>query len=243
MKYEFVKTANSKLFRASIASAEARGAKEASLMTVTGRPGEGKSHTLLNWAHEGGHVMLTAQVDWTPRRLMVSLAEKLGLGASAGQDGEVGATISRLRSKIIVDEAGFCLRDKAACLDKLRGITDASKTLLILVFMPDDANRLKESRFKQLNDRISERCEFQKSTRDDVARVCAQLSEVPIAPCLVEHLCKRSDTCMRLILNAISRIEGEATLRAPELAGQPVTLAEIAALNLFKGLGDMGDQA
>ena len=84
MKREFVKTENAKRFRAHVALQENRGSQESGWIVVHGRPGEGKTRTLHNWASENGALMLTAQVDWTVRRMMVELADKLGIEPSTG---------------------------------------------------------------------------------------------------------------------------------------------------------------
>lgn len=240
MKRAFVKTANSKMFRSSIAEAQARGARESSLVAVTGRPGEGKSHTLNNWASEFGAAILTAQVDWTPRRMLLDLAEKLLITPTSGFERRMEAVIAAKDISIIVDEAGFTLANNAICLERLRSITDKSSTLLVLVFMPHDITRLDVPRLKQLRDRISTTCEFKKSTLDDVAMACAQLTDVLIAPDLAANIHTHTDGCMRLVLNAIARVEGEARLRPADQSNTPMSLADIKGLDLFKGLGRAG---
>lgn len=236
MKREFVKTANAKLFRNHILAAQNRGARESGLVAVTGRPGEGKTHTLHNWMMEFGAVMLTAQVDWTPRRMLMDLAEKLKIDATRGYERRMEAFIAEKDITIIVDEAGFTLANNAACLERLRGITDKSSTLLVLVFMPHDISRLDAPRLKQLRDRINTQCEFQASTLEDVALACAQLGEVPIAPDLVSHILKQTDGCMRLVMNTIARIEGAARMRPPESRAVPMGMNDIKGADLFKGL-------
>lgn len=236
MKREFVKTANAKLFRNHILAAQNRGARESGLVAVTGRPGEGKTHTLHNWAAEFGGVVLTAQVDWTPRRMLLDLAEKLHIEPTSGYERRMEAFVAEKDITIIVDEAGFTLANNAACLERLRGITDKSSTLLVLVFMPHDINRLDAPRLKQLRDRINTQCDFQASTLDDVSLACAQLSEVPIAPDLVTHILKQTEGCMRLVMNAIARIEGAARMRAVESRVNPMGMSDIKGADLFKGL-------
>lgn len=240
MKREFVKTSNSKLFRSHIAQAMARGARESSLVAVTGRPGEGKTITLQNWSSENGGVMLTAQVDWTPRRMLVDLAEKLHIDPTSGFERRMEAFIAAKDISVIVDEAGFTLTNNAICLERLRGITDKSSTLLVLVFMPHDINRLDVPRLKQLRDRISTTCDFKKSTLEDVVQACNQLADVPIAPDLAAFILAQTEGCMRLVMNTISRVEGFARLREGELRNAPVNLNDIKGLDLFKGLGRAG---
>lgn len=240
MKREFVKTANAKLFRNHILAAQNRGARESGLVAVTGRPGEGKTHTLHNWASEFGGVVLTAQVDWTPRRMLVDLAEKLHIEPTSGFERRMEAFIASKDIAIIVDEAGFTLAHNAICLERLRGITDKSSTLLVLVFMPHDINRLDAPRYKQLRSRISTQCDFQASTLDDISLACAQLSDVPIAPDLIAHILKQTDGCMRLVMNTIARVEGAASMRPASLSATPMGMDDIKGADLFKGLGRSG---
>lgn len=238
MKREFVKTSNARLFDGHIRLAQQRGAREGGLVALTGRPGEGKTRTLQAWAAEVGAVMVTAQVDWTPRKMIIEIAEKLGIEITRGYERRMEEMIVKGSVSIIVDEAGFTLDNRAACLEKLRGITDKSSTLLVLVFMTHDISRLFAANLKQLKDRISTECNFSKSTLDDVVMVCTQLSEVPMEPALMEHIYKKTDACMRLVVNAITRIEIAAKARSQDQCNSPMKLADIKGLELFHVLGN-----
>jgi len=168
MKREFVKTDNAKRFRAGVAMLEARGALEAGWMLVIGRPGEGKTTTLHNWAAEAGAVMLTAQEGWTPSRMLgelaeSELAEKLGIEPVRGFEKKIEETIAGEEIPIVLDEAAFALHNSAACLERLRGITDKSCTLMVMAAMEQD--RPKFARRMQIASRISYVCDFHKSTR------------------------------------------------------------------------------
>lgn len=237
MKREFVRTSNAVLFESKIREAQLRGARESGLVAVTGRPGEGKTRTLQAWAVAVGGIMVTAQVDWTPRKMIIEIAEKLGLEITRGFERRMEEMIAKNNISIIVDEAGFTLQNRAACLEKLRGITDKSSTLLVLVFMPHDVSRLFAANLKQLKDRINNECNFQKSTIEDVALVCNQLSEVPIAPELIKHIYDKTDACMRLVVNAITRIELAAKARVESEQNKPMTLAHVRGVELFHVLG------
>lgn len=236
MKREFVKTANTRLFKSTIMAAEARGAKESGGIRVTGRPGEGKTRTLLNWASERGAAMVTAQVDWTPRKMMMALAEKLGVQTTHGFERHMVELIAAREIPLVVDEAGFMLNHNAVCLEKLRGITDQTSSIMVLVFMPHDVVRLQQPRLQQLNSRIDHRCDMQPSTLDDVALTCAQLSEVVIAPDLVAHIFEQTGASMRLVMNTIARLEGISASRPEAVRKTPMALADVAGMGLFKGL-------
>lgn len=206
MKQEFVRTENAKRFRAEIAMLEKRGALEAGWLLVTGRPGEGKTKTLHNWAAEVGAVMLTAQANWTVTRMMEELAAKLGIEPVRGYQAKVSETIGAEDMPIIVDEAQFALHDAAACMEVLRGITDKSGTMLIAVTMDHEVPRF--NRREQIGSRFFRKCQFHESTLADVAAACSQLAEgVTIADDLVARIHQETGGRMRLVLNAISRVE------------------------------------
>lgn len=208
MKREFVKTENARRFRAGIAMLEARGALEAGWMLVIGRPGEGKTTTLFNWGAEAGAVMLTAQEGWTPTRMLAELAEKLGIEPVRGFEKKIEETIAGEEIPIVLDEAAFALHNSAACLERLRGITDKSCTLLVMAAMEQD--RPKFARRMQIASRISYVCDFNKSTLEDVAAACGQLAEIDIAEDLVARIHRETDARMRLVMTAINRVEAVA---------------------------------
>lgn len=239
MKYEFVKTANATAFKAGVAACRASGSRDSRLMTVSGRPGEGKTATLMNWAAEANAVILTGKVDWTTRRMMVDLSRKVGIVHEGVSDlgYAVGEYIAQRKISIIVDEAGYALDNGAKCLDKLREFTDAiPDIMMVMVFMTKDFPRLNHPRLSLLTSRISERCEFKHGTLEDIALVCRQLSEVPIAPDLVAHIHHISEGNMREVLKAISRVEGQASLRPGDQCQAPMSMASIKGLDLFKDL-------
>ena len=222
MKQEFVKTENAKRFRAEIAMLERRGALEAGWLLVTGRPGEGKTKTLHNWAAEVGAVMLTAQANWTVTRMMEALAAKLGIEPVRGYQAKIAELIGTDDIPIVLDEAQFALHDSAACMEVLRGITDKSGTILVAVTMDHDVPRF--NRREQIGSRFFRRCQFQASTLGDVALAAIQLAEgVEIAPDLIERIHSETGGRMRLVLNAISRVEQIARhMKAPRIDAEAV---------------------
>ena len=175
MKKEFVRTENDKRFRTALAQKESRGAAESGLIVVHGRAGEGKTRTLHNWASGCGAVMLTANPSWTVRRMMVELAEQFQIVIKGPWEAVLESRIAAEEIHLVVDEAGFALADNAACLERLRSITDKSGTLLVMAVMERDMARLKQ------HDQITSRatlCPFHTSTLADVKAACAQLIDV-----------------------------------------------------------------
>lgn len=214
---------------------EKRGALEAGWLLVTGRPGEGKTKTLHNWAAEVGAVMLTAQANWTVTRMMEELAAKLGIEPVRGYQAKVAETIGAENMPIVLDEAQFALHDAAACLEVLRGITDKSGTILVAVTMDHEVPRF--NRREQIGSRFFRKCQFHESTLGDVGAACQQLAEgVRIGDDLVERIHRETGGRMRLVLNAISRVEQIAHhLKAESLAAEAV--ASIALCEDFQRAG------
>lgn len=235
MKQEFVRTENAKRFRAEIAMLEKRGALEAGWLLVTGRPGEGKTKTLHNWAAEVGAVMLTAQANWTVTRMMEELAAKLGIEPVRGYQAKVAETIGAENMPIVLDEAQFALHDAAACLEVLRGITDKSGTILVAVTMDHEVPRF--NRREQIGSRFFRKCQFHESTLGDVGAACQQLAEgVRIGDDLVERIHRETGGRMRLVLNAISRVEQIAHHLKTETLGAEA-VASIALCEDFQRAG------
>lgn len=172
---------------------------------MTGRPGEGKTTTIHNWASEVGAVMLTAQADWTVTRMREELAAKLGIEVSRGYQAKIGEAIALDEVPIIVDEAQFALHDGASCLEVLRGITDKSKTPLVTITMESEVPKF--NRRTQIGSRFFHQCDFRASSEADVIAACAQLAEVEIADDLALRIHADTSARMRLVMNAIARVE------------------------------------
>lgn len=207
MKKEFVATANHQRFEAAIKLRERRGASESGLVVVHGRAGEGKTRTLHNWASAQRGVMITAYPGITPTRAMRELAAKLKIATVGDWQGAVEERIAAEELPLVVDEAGFALADGAACLERLRTITDKSTTLLVMAVMQSSMSRLRQ--YDQITSRAT-LCEFLPSTVDDIAATCAQLCDVRMDADLVKRIHHESEGRMRLVLDAIAVVEAVA---------------------------------
>jgi hypothetical protein len=217
-----VRTENAARFQAAMALRANRGAAEAGLVVVHGRAGDGKSRTLDNWASACNAAMLTANPSWTVRRMMLALAEKLSIPARGDWEAAIETAIGNDETPVVVDEAGFALADNAACLERLRAITDHGGTLLVMVVMERDMARLRQ--YDQLTSRAT-LCPFHPSTLADIRAACAQLAEVEIADDLAARIHRDSGARMRLVVEAIHTVEavargaGKARVAAADLGG------------------------
>lgn len=225
MKKEFVETENAKRFRVALAKHDQAAAAESNLIFVHGRAGDGKTRTLHNWASARNAAMLTAHPGWTVRRMLVELADHLSIPARGEWEAAIASQIAAEEIPVIVDEAGFALRDNAACLERLRAITDKSGTLLVAVVMERDMARLRQ--FDQLTSRAT-LCPFRASTQADVRAACAQLSSVAIADDLAERIHRDSGARMRLVIEAINVCEQLGVA----MGKTSVSLADAAGLAL-----------
>jgi hypothetical protein len=225
MKKEFVKTENDKRFRTALAQKQLRAAAESDLVVVHGRAGDGKTRTLHNWASSQGAAMITGNPAWTPRRMMLELAEQLSIPPRGDWEAAVAAQIASDEITVVLDEAGFGLKDNAACLERMRSITDKSGTLLVMVVMERDMARLRQ--FDQITSRAT-LCPFHASTLADVRTACNQLAEVQIADDLVDRIFKDSGARMRLVIEAINISERVAMANGSRVA----TAADLAEFSL-----------
>lgn len=226
MKHRFVKTENAALFREGIEILEKRGALEASMMLVTGRPGEGKSSTVDNWASETSAIYLRAKQGWTPRYFMCELARELDVdprGRAEDIFTRCAAKIAVNQTPLIIDEVEFALHNNAAVLEQARDLSDMTEVIVILIGMEQVGNKM--STHMQLASRIGYICKFQPASINDVAACCRELADCEIEPDLVKRIYKDSDGRLRLALNAIARIEQAATamgqdkMTAQDMAG------------------------
>lgn len=205
MRTHFVKTKNLDRLLAGVQLLDQRGARESAGMVINGRPGDGKTTNLQHWGSAVGAVFLTCTQGMSPGRLVESIALKLGIPPTRYLDDAIGERLTLDQTPVLLDEAQFALADGAACLERLRGITDKSGTPFVLVMMERDLWRL--GQHEQLSSRMACRVTFEPADVTDVGAVCGELAEVAIHPDLVRRIAAETGGRMRSVLNAISRIE------------------------------------
>ena len=217
MKNGFVRTENYMRFAAGIDAEERRGAKEAGMMLVYGQPGYGKSTIVYNWAAEANALFLRANQDWTPLQMQLELAKLLRVDAN--RNGLFARLLERIveeQRPIVIDEAEFTLRDKAAVLEKVRDFSDRAEVSVVLIGMSTIQERI--SRHKQISSRIAQVVEFTPATLGDVSLACAKLCEYAMSRELMAEVHRLSQGRMRTVLNIIAEIERLA--KANDITGE-----------------------
>lgn len=208
MKKGFVQNSNYARFVQGVKAVEQRGAREASLMLVTGPAGLGKSETVDRFAVDTNALYLRAKETWSRRALLVEMAETLRIPTNMTnhelQARIIGAVGPR-QTPIIIDEAEHTVKSTASILECVRDISDLTETLVVLVGM--ETIETKIARYPQISSRIAQVVHFEALTEQDVRLACKQLAEVEIDADLVRELHRQSAGKMRLVMNGIATIE------------------------------------
>jgi len=155
MQKRFVQNSNYVRFMEAVKATEQRGAREASILLVTGAAGLGKSETVDRFAVDTNAIYLRAKETWTRRGLLAEMADCLNLPAT-GRNQEVQARIighvAARQTPIVIDEAEFTVRTTASILECVRDISDLTEVLVVLVGMQTIESRI--ARYPQISSRV-----------------------------------------------------------------------------------------
>lgn len=224
MRKVFVKVSNHARFLAGISRAEGRGSPEAAILVVTGQAGEGKTASLEHWSVEVGAVHLRAKADWTLAYFKRDLCAAMRIDPNGHADAVFNRVMNRLgteRTPVVIDEAKFCLRDKAIVLQKARECCDLAEVLLVIGGVPGLENHI--AIHDEISSRVASWVEFAPCTLEDVRRLADELCEVDISDDLVHEIHRAADGRMRLIRNALALVEAQGR----RLRGKKVTAADM----------------
>lgn len=230
MKRAFVRTENYGRFLEAVSAVEQRGAREAGMILVHGRPGDGKSQTIAHWAatRTDGAVYLRANVDWTPRYFLIELAKALKVDQSGTSERLFERLLGVLEEiPLVIDEAENTLPQGAHVLEKIRDFSDRSGNIVVLIGM--EAIQARIARHQQIASRIARVVQFTPSTVEDVIVACSRLGDVKIADDLAAEIHRQTKGRMREVLNAIATVERIAQANSAkavclaDMAGQELT--------------------
>lgn len=214
MKKAFVQNSNYVRFVEAVRAVEQRGAREASFLLVTGKPGLGKSETVDRFAMDTNAIYLRAKETWTKRGLLAEMADTLRL-SNSGRNQEVQARIighvASRGTPIVIDEADFTLRSTASILECVRDISDLTEVLVVLVGMEATEGHSplegRIARYPQISSRVAQVVRFRPLTEQDVKLTALQLAEVSIGDDAVAQLYRQSEGVTRLVMNGLATIE------------------------------------
>lgn len=242
MRSTFVETSNVKRFMSALRTLDERGAVEACMVVVDGKPGLGKTTTLARWVAQTGSVYLRAQKGWDYSWFIQDLLTELSVSyqpirgkrerfARVLQELQARSEQAGLEDKVfglVVDECDL-VSNRSEIMEAIRGISDIQFMPTVLVGM----GRLRDNlrRFPQIESRAPNKVEFQPATFEDVTALIAGRCEVPVAPDLIAFVHRVSKGYTREILDAIAAIERFGRRFDPGPDG--VTMADMAGQTIM----------
>lgn len=243
MRDTYVETSNVRRFMGALKTLDERGAIEACMVVVDGKPGLGKTTTLSRWVAQTGSIYLRAQKGWDYSWFIQDLLTELSVSyqqirgkrerfARVLQELQIRAEQAALEDKVfglVIDECDL-VSNRAEIMEAIRGISDIQFMPTILVGM----GRLRDNlrRFPQIESRAPNKVEFQPAAIEDVTALIRGRCEVPVAPDLVAFVHRLSKGYNREILDAIANIERFGRRMDPGPAG--VTVADMAGLVIMR---------
>ncbi|MFB2531004.1 AAA family ATPase [Paracoccus sp. p3-h83] len=217
MKPVFVQTSNYKRFTTALSRLDGRGAREACMVVVDGKPGLGKTATMMHWAAQTGCIYLRAQkgwdYSWFIQELLTELQvtnmprgrrERFRLALEILGDRSVDAEVEGRPFGLMIDEADL-ISNKPEVMEAVRGVSDLKHMPTILVGMGKLRDNLR--RFPQIESRAPNKVEFLPATLDDATALVSGLCEVQVAADLIALIWKLSRGFSREIVEAISAVE------------------------------------
>lgn len=175
MKNTFVETDNFRRFIGSLKALDERGAEEACIVVVDGKPGLEKTTTLSRWVAQTGSIYLRAQKGWDYSWFVQDLLTELSVDphsirgrrdrfARVLQELEDRADRAALDDKvfgIVIDECDMISR-RPEIMEAIRGISDLKFLPTILVGMGklrDDLRRYWPDRLRRALLCVVHKCE------------------------------------------------------------------------------------
>lgn len=241
MKPTFVETSNVRAYYGALKRMSDRGAEEACMVVVDGKPGLGKTTTLSRWVAQTGSIYLRAQKGWDYSWFIQDLLTELRVDPKSirGKRERFARVISELQDRaeqaafqdqtfgLVIDECDL-VSARGEIMEAIRGVSDVQFLPTILVGMGSLRDNLR--RFPQIESRAPNKVAFQPATIEDTQALIDGRCEVKVAPDLVGFVCKVSKGFNREILEAIAHIErfgqridpGEEGITVGDMAGQVI---------------------
>jgi hypothetical protein len=236
MRNAFVETANVRRFQSALTALERRGATEACLMAVDGRPGLGKTTALHRWAAQTGGIYLRAKKEWTPSWFLNDLLaqfriaphhtfqKRFAQALEAMLQAQSQASLKRQTFAVVVDEADHISR-KSDLMESIRDFSDMGDIVFVLVGMGKLRDNLVA--FPQVASRIAQYVRFETASQEDVRRFFDEICEVPVADDVIAFTTQVTGGMNREVMEAMATVE-RVGKRHAATPGNPVSLGHLA---------------
>jgi len=252
MRPTFVETSNVREFYGALKKVNERGAQEACLVVVDGKPGLGKTTTINRWTTQTGSIYLRAQKGWDYSWFIQELLAELSVDPKSirGKRDRFARALQELQDRaeramlldktfgLVIDECDL-VSSRGEIMEAIRGISDLKFLPTILVGMGTLRDNLR--RFPQIESRAPNKVSFLPASIEDARALIAGRCEVPVADDLVQYVWKASRGFNREILDAIAHIErfglriniDQTGLTIADMAGQPIMTDRTTGKDIF----------
>jgi len=236
MKNVFVNTENASRFAEALTALERRGAQEACLMVVDGKPGLGKTTTLYRWAVQNESIYLRAKKEWTPGWFLADLLNEFRIQPAHSYASRFEQSMEAMLARqsmmaarrktfcIIIDEADPRNTNKRN-MERIRDFSDMGDIVFVLVGMGKIRDNL--TMLPQVASRIAQYVRFEQGKIIDVQRFMKEICEVPVGEDLSAFIHQITHGYNREIKEAIANIE-RAGRRGDYTPEKPMRLADMA---------------
>jgi len=184
----FVKTKNVKQFISMVSNLQKRAEGVPGMALVYGDPGLGKTQTINWWALKNDAILVRCTQLMSARWLLTEILDEMGEISSSRISDCFNLIIKNLITNpqiLIIDEIDYLTID-TKIVETLRDIHDKTNIPIILVGMTNAKSRLK--RYKHLYDRLSEIVKFEPFSKQDIAEIVRELSEVTFTDCALRYV-------------------------------------------------------
>ncbi|MDF2141219.1 AAA family ATPase [Paenirhodobacter sp. CAU 1674] len=252
MRPNFVETSNVRAFYGALKKVNERGAEEACLVVVDGKPGLGKTTTINRWCAQTGSVYLRAQKGWDYSWFVQEMLAELGVDPESirGRRNRFARVLAELGDRaeraalrdqtfgIVIDECDL-ISARGEIMEGIRGISDLKFLPTILIGMGSLRDNLRK--FPQIESRSPNKVLFAQATLEDARALIEGRCEVPVAPDLVNYVWKASRGFNREILDAIAHIErfgmrvdiDQTGVSIDDMIGQPIMTDRVTGKEIF----------
>lgn len=252
MRPTFVETSNVRAFYGALKKVNERGAEEACLVVVDGKPGLGKTTTINRWCTQTGSVYLRAQKGWDYSWFVQELLAELGVDPKSvrGRRDRFARVLAELQDRaeraalrdqtfgLVIDECDL-VSSRGEIMEGIRGISDLKFLPTILVGMGNLRDNLRK--FPQIESRSPNKVAFTQATFEDARALIEGRCEVPVAADLISYVHKASRGFNREILDAIAHIErfgmradiGDGGVTIEDMHGQPIMTDRVTGKEIF----------